>query len=304
MGVTDTKVIAVTRLGHVGLRCPNVDEVARHFIDVVGLWELPASADGRRHLTVDGIGAAIELIPADAYAFDHIAWELGTDDLAAAAEHLAAAGVTTGSWDHDDPRVAESFEARDPDGNRLQLFRATDEFVAPPERHGVKPVRLGHVAFQTTDIAPLHRFYEDVLNFRWSDSIGNVLAFLRHGTDHHSVNFLATGQVNDVHHIAFELLDMAHMQQSNDVLSAHGHKIEWGPGRHGAGHNVFSYHRDPNRVIIEFYTQMDRVSHPAQPFYDPRPWHTEHPQVPRVWGLDEPWNTWGPEAPASMGGQE
>ena len=35
------------------------------------------------------------------------------------------------------------------------------------------------------------------------------------------------------------------------------YRLHWGPGRHGPGHNIFTYHRDPDGNIIELFTQLD-----------------------------------------------
>ena len=52
--------------------------------------------------------------------------------------------------------------------------------------------------------------------------------------------------------------------------------------RHTAGHNYASYHFDPDRVLVELYTDMDIYLADAG-YFEPRPWHEDMPQRPRVW---------------------
>ena len=76
--------------------------------------------------------------------------------------------------------------------------------------------------------------------------------------DHHTINLIETG--SDKHfHTAFELRDWAHMQSACDFLSRNGYKIIWGPGRHGIGHNLFTYHRGPNGLITELFAELDQM---------------------------------------------
>ncbi len=65
----------------------------------------------------------------------------------------------------------------------------------------------------------------------------------------------------------------------------------WGPSRHTAGHNYASYHYDPDHTLVEFYTDMDIYLADAG-YFEPRPWHEQLPQRPRVWSSTQ-FNAWG-----------
>ena len=95
-------------------------------------------------------------------------------------------------------------------------------------------------------------FYCDVLGFRVSDWMGDFFSFLRCGADHHTINLMQDRE-NRHFHTAFELRDWGHMQTACDFLSLNGYKLLWGPGRHGIGHNLFTYHRAPNGLITELF---------------------------------------------------
>ena len=278
-------MIRVSRLAHVALRTAQVGAMETYFTDVLGLWACRRDPDGVVHLTAGGAGAFIELIPGDEQALDHVAFEVSLDqDAAPLAEVLADNGLESIPWERDDPCSAAALGTRDPEGNLLQLIVPDGKFVASQEQGpGIRPIKIGHVATRVSDVAAVASFYVDKLGFRWSDSIGEFFSFLRCNADHHAVNPLQAERPGHVHHIAFELTDFLHTQRAADRLAEKQIPLIWGPGRHGPGHNLFTYHLDPDGHIIELFAGIDRMSHEAQGYFDPRPWHTDRPQRPRMW---------------------
>ena len=77
-----------------------------------------------------------------------------------------------------------------------------------------------------------------------------------------------------------------------DFLSLNGYKLLWGPGRHGIGHNIFAYHRAPNGLITELFAQLDQMNEELG-YFEPRPWHRDRPQRPKVWARPSASNYWG-----------
>lgn len=80
-----------------------------------------------------------------------------------------------------------------------------------------------------------------------------------------------------------------------DHMAANGTRLHWGPGRHGPGHNLFTYHKDPDGNTVELFTQLDRITDEAKGYWEPRPWHEQTPMYPRTWEVDlAAVNHWGP----------
>ena len=79
-----------------------------------------------------------------------------------------------------------------------------------------------------------------------------------------------------------------------DHLLRHHIPLLWRPGRHGAGHNIFTYHHDPDEQIVELFTELDIMLDEDLGYFEPRPWHEDFPQRPKVW-KDSPRavNHWG-----------
>ena len=84
---------------------------------------------------------------------------------------------------------------------------------------GVGVLKLGHVAFFVPEPQAMAEFYGKVLGFRVSDWIGDFFVFMRCNADHHTVNFIKGDKIN-MHHIAYEVRDFAHLQSACDVLGA------------------------------------------------------------------------------------
>jgi catechol 2,3-dioxygenase-like lactoylglutathione lyase family enzyme len=136
------------------------------------------------------------------------------------------------------------------------------------------------------------KFYCDVLGFRVSDWRADDFAFLRCNTDHHTVNFVYDAEPQ-LHHIAFEVKDWAEIQRAAETLAKHDIHLVWGPGRHIIGHNIAIYHRNADKVRVEFFCEMDQMKDESLGYFDPRPWHQDRPQRPKVWGPETLRNYWG-----------
>ncbi|MFF3569254.1 hypothetical protein ACFYXQ_15900 [Nocardia jiangxiensis] len=71
-------------------------------------------------------------------------------------------------------------------------------------------------------------FYQDLLGFPWSDTIGDFFVFLRCDRNHHAANFMQSTKYTDVHHIAYETRGLTHRKTLLDHLAANNYSLEWG----------------------------------------------------------------------------
>ena len=214
-----------------------------------------------------------------------------TDMSTALRRGLEAEGVRSEMRADPSPGIAQAITFADPKGTIVEVFTAATP-LARKAPAGIGPIKLGHLAFCVDDCKAYADFYGRVLGFRVSDWIEDWFVFMRCGPDHHTVNFVR-GKTTQMHHIAFELKDWAQVQTACDFLGGRDIDIIWGPGRHGPGHNVFTYHRNPDDQIVELFTEMDKMLDESFGYFDPRPWHRDRPQRPKVWqGM--PRDIWGP----------
>jgi catechol-2,3-dioxygenase len=281
--MTQVKVVSIA---HVALRTEAIREMEEYYTAVLGLWECGRDADGTLHLTAGGNGADVELIPSDVAGLDHVAFRLSAGSRI--EEVSEALGVDAQPWGRSDPGSAASLGLSDPEGNLIQLIVPDDVISDVQPGSGIRPRKLGHLATRVSDSATIRAFYETKLGFRFSDANESGVVFLRCNADHHAVNIIEASRPGQTHHIAFELEDdFGHVQRAGDHLAVHGIPLLWGPGRHGPGHSIFTYHHDPDGHVIELFTQLDRMSDEGQGYFDPRSWHTTRPQRPRVWRAED-----------------
>ena len=166
-------------------------------------------------------------------------------------------------------------------GHCFQFFSRMEMPAPGFSTSGIAPSRLGHIAIITPEPDALTSFFKDTLGFYITDWFDGLATFLTCNYDHHVINIIGA-PFTRLHHIAFELRGGAHQYLASDQLAKAHKPILWGPSRHTAGHNYASYHFDPDRVLIELYTDMD-IYLPDGEYFEPRPWHENLPQRPQIW---------------------
>jgi len=285
-------MIAVRRLGHATLTTPDIERQIAYYTEVVGLTLVARDAARAVLATKQGL-EAIALEPGPPNALSRIAFQVAPgSDLSELERALAGHGVKTERRLDITPGVAEAIVFRDPKGTLVEVFAEYEFAEEDTQLAGIMPLKLGHVAYRVDDVQKVVRFYTDVLGFRVSDWRDDTFAFLRCAVDHHTVNFVYDA-VPQLHHIAFEVKDWAEIQRACEWLAKSSIHLVWGPGRHIIGHNIAIYHRNADKVRVEFFCEMDLMKDEVLGYFDPRPWHQDRPQRPKVWGPDTLRNYWG-----------
>jgi catechol 2,3-dioxygenase-like lactoylglutathione lyase family enzyme len=287
-------VIPVSRLGHVTFETPDLEHQIAHYTAIVGLHVTAKEKD--RAILATHLGKEVLILQqAPVQRVVALSLNVGPDaDLKAAAQELTALGIASERRSDVTPHMPDALVFSDPNNTRVELYPKVDNLPHRPAAHEAAPIKLGHIAFMVRDPQQMVDFYCNTLGFRVSDWAGDFFAFLRCGPDHHTVNFLR-GDEQRMHHFAFELKDWAHVQRACDHFGQKDVQIIWGPGRHGIGHNIFIYHFDPDQRVVEFYTELDQMKDEAAGYFEPRPWHKDQPQRPKVWtDFKAARLTWGP----------
>jgi len=285
-------MIQVRRLGHATLTTPDLDRAIAYYVEIIGLTLI--ARDKRRAILASRQGLeAIALEPGPPNALARLSFQVAPGlELSALARALAQEGIESERQSGISPGIADAIVFSDPKGTEIEIF-AEYAFAAEDRTPAaIVPLKLGHVAYRVTDVQMIVKFYTEVLGFRVSDWRDDTFAFLRCGPDHHSVNFVVD-DVPQLHHIAFEVKDWAEIQRACEWLAKNDIRLVWGPGRHIIGHNIAIYHRNADKVRVEFFTEMDQMKDEALGYFDPRPWHQDFPQRPKVWSAETLRNYWG-----------
>jgi catechol 2,3-dioxygenase-like lactoylglutathione lyase family enzyme len=285
-------MIGVKKIAHAAYEMPDVERQIEYYTEILGLTLVGKEKDSA-YLANAVDHHSVVLRKGDAARCLRLGFQIGPDDdLGEFERQVAAHGIKTQRKKDPEPSISDLVAFEDPKGTIMEVFKPGDVSGQKFQSKGIVPHKLGHVAFFVSDVKKVTSFYCDVLGFRVSDWMGDFFSFLRCGRDHHTINLMETGQ--DRHfHTAFELRDWGHLQTACDYLSLNGYKLLWGPGRHGIGHNLFAYHRAPNGLITELFAELDQVNEELG-YFEPRPWHRDKPQRPKVWAKDpSASNLWG-----------
>ena len=283
-------MIRVHKIAHATYETPDLDKQTEYYTDILGLTAIAKEKDAvylastvDHHSVVLRRGAKAQCVS--------LAFQIPPDaSLADFEKQVAGHGVKTERKKDPEPSISEMVSFADPKGTTMEVFKR-DAFAHQKfTRKGIVPYKLGHVAFHVTDVKKFTKFYCDVLGFRESDWMADFFSFLPAvRPSHHQPD--GDRFKSPLSHCV-RLRDWAHMHEACDFLSLNGYKLLWGPGRHGIGHNLFAYHRSPNGLITETFAELDRMSQELG-YFEPRPWHRDAPQRPKLEKDPSASNLWG-----------
>ena len=310
--------VKVKRLAHIGLWTSDSTAQARFYRQVLGL-DLRATSEGTLDSNSDiegvnlffGLGEEHHCIglyndtrpmptharkPIQRIPLHHITFEVDTAaELAALAARLrlASIDITLGANDGY-PDAGDTLWLNDPDGNHISIAVATGDLptymphISPAQaaqRAAPRPYGLQHVALYTLHLESMVDFYTEALGFDISDWLLRERVWLRCNNNHHTVLFIQ-GKPG-IEHVGFGIPNRTELFRWADYLSQQGVPLLWGPGRHGAGNDLFIRFADADGLHIELSTEMIQ-------YYDrnvttpPRLWHTRTTAL-NLWGTLPSW---------------
>ncbi|MEV5845412.1 VOC family protein [Streptomyces sp. NPDC051985] len=258
----------LTHLRHVDLAVPDYDRQLGFYSGDWGLTPVEKES-GISFLAAEGSPEQyiIRLRRADEKRLDLISFGAATpEDVDLLAQRLASAGVQLVSEPGkvQTPGGGYGFRFFDCDGRTVEVSAdvAARKHRRVEERESI-PVRLSHCVLNSEDPGRTRRWYEQHLGFRVSDSLcvpngPDIMHFMRISPQHHSLAF-AKGPHVSLHHVSFELRGLDEFMRGTGRLIRAGHQMLWGPGRHFAGDNAYSYWRDPHGNVVEYTTELEIV---------------------------------------------
>jgi catechol 2,3-dioxygenase-like lactoylglutathione lyase family enzyme len=284
----------ITHLRHVDLAVTDYETQRSFYKDTWGLTEIGTDS-GLSYFAAEGSPEqyVVRLRQSDDKRLDLIAF--GAQDRAA-VDTLAAHLGTTGVQLVGEPGELQTagggygFRFFDIDGRTIEISTdvETRQHRAIEEGEAI-PVRISHAVMNSNDPNKTRDFYADVLGFKlsdtlWGEHMGEMMHFMRCNDWHHSLA-LARGPHTSVHHVSFEMRGLDEYMRGTGRVMRAGIKKIWGPGRHNAGKNTFSYFLDPSGNTMEYTTELEKIEtdewHPS--LYD-----IADPMTQDVWGTSDP----------------
>jgi catechol 2,3-dioxygenase-like lactoylglutathione lyase family enzyme len=304
--------VKVKRLAHIGLWATDVPAQARFYHQVLGL-DLRTASDAPSDLDLDEANLFFALNnepyclglfhdnrpfaqngrkPVIRTPLHHLAFTVDTDaELAALAARLQIAGIAVVFGPREgELEQGDALWLHDPDGNRIAITVADDEFLPThnntrSRRTPLRPWGLQHIALHTPHLEEMVEFYTEALGFDISDWLLRESAWLRCNSDHHTIMLTQGQQLID--HIGFAVPGENDILRWADLLSQQLIPVLWGPGRHGAGSDLFVRFAHPDGLHIELSAGLQQY-HDHDVTTPPRLWHTRSAAL-NLWGVMPSW---------------
>jgi catechol 2,3-dioxygenase-like lactoylglutathione lyase family enzyme len=273
----------VTEIRYVGYGTPDLGAEHAFYTES---WKLKDAGeqDGMIHLAAEGSNEpyVVRLRQTDEKRIDVIALATETRaDVDTLHDKVVAAGcrIIFAPKELETMGGGYGFRFFSPDG---LPFEISAEVARGPKRDVARweavPQKISHVVLHSPDHKAMVAFFTDVLGFKLSDWLGDFMAFLRCNEWHHRLAILPGPPC--LNHVAYDMLSVDCMMRGIARLRKQGTDIKWGPGRHTAGNNTFSYFVTPNGFAVEYTSELESVdfeAHEAQV-------HAPGPQTIDQWG--------------------
>ncbi len=286
----------ITHLRHVDLAVP---DLAAQRAFATGLWGLTETVTdtGLSFLAAEGSPEqyVLRLRQSPDKRIDLIAFGAGTPAAVdALALRLAGQGVKLISEPGVllTPGAGYGFRFFDNEGRTVEVSAEVavraHRRIEPRE---AIPVALSHLVVNSPTPEATVDFYVRHLGFVVSDrlmhpAMGEMMWFLRCNRYHHCLA-IARGPHAALHHASFAMRGLdEYMRASGRVMRAGVEKI-WGPGRHLAGDNTFTYFLDPHGNTMELTTELEQLDEDT---WHPHLYDFTRPEVSDQWGTGGPMN--------------
>jgi len=274
----------VTEIRHVGYATPDLQGEQAFYADTWGLKQV-AEREGMIYFAAEGDAEAY-VVRLRANADRRIDVIALAADSRADVDTLHQRVVDVGCRIIFSPRALSDFGGGygfrffSPDGLPFEISSDVARGSARDlQRWEGVPKKISHIVLHSPDHKAAVQFFIDVLGFRLSDWLGDFMAFLRCNSAHHRIALLPGPPC--LNHVAYDVLSIDDMMRGVARLKQTGVDILWGPGRHTAGNNTFSYFTTPSGFAVEYTAELDEVddlTHQAKV-------HTPSKTVMDQWGI-------------------
>jgi 2,3-dihydroxy-p-cumate/2,3-dihydroxybenzoate 3,4-dioxygenase len=256
-------MVRYNKLGYVALNVTDLGRSRKFYEDIVGLQANGVGPDGAAYFRFSSAHHNVVLYQASRPGFKRFGWQLESDgqfDVLQAA--LAQRGIPLQEVSQAESAAlgqGRTMRFSDPyAGITWEFYASARDELTPFRPTLVQFDRLGHVVLKTDRFDEALDFYREVLNFRLSDKVEGVIAFLRaFPNKYHHTFGIAKGERPGLHHVNFMLDSIDDWGRCTARLPRQNVPVVWGPGRHTNAGTFFLYYLDPDGLTLEYGYGME-----------------------------------------------
>jgi len=281
----------VQRLGFIALNAVDLDAVVADAIAIAGVRLVERNGD-RAILTSNKRRAELVIYHGDTNAARRIGLEAvhpdAVDDVRKRAEK---AGLRIVSDRPSLEFIDKSVTFLTGENHVIEVHSAVPNdqprwFAGP----GIHPNCIDHVNLSAVNPQAITRELTAVLGTKLSQrTTHDEVSWIRAADRRHHTIGMVKGPRSGIHHYSWEFNSFDDFKRLGDVLAAEERLLIWGPGRHGAGDNVFSYYFDPAGFMVECTCEMEIIhDDDMEPRVSDVGAAVDNPRVVNLWGAPPP----------------
>lgn len=286
----------ITHLRHVDIAMPDFDRQREFYRGPWGLTDV-ANDSGVQFLAAEGSpeNYILRLRRDDTKRLDLVAFGAASpSDIDELATQLTSSGIRIVHEPRmlDTPGGGYGLRFFDCDGRVIEVSAGVQTRTHRKlEARESIPVRLSHFVVNSPTPQATVAWYIRHLGFRLTDTMalphmGEFMWFLRCNEWHHSFA-VSKGPHTSFHHASFQMRGIDEYMRGTGRMLRGGVEKVWGPGRHKAGDNTFSYFLDPVGNTVEYTTELELV---GEDTWHPTVFDASDADVADQWGTANPMN--------------
>lgn len=295
----------IAHVAHVELMTPKLDESARFFTEILGMYVSDTKGDSIYLRAYDDYEHHTLKLTAHSHAdLGHYAWRVRSNET---LEQKAAALLNSGygiGWTDGDLGQGKTYQFRMPSGHLTEIYFESEKYTPKtgeasalkntaskfPAR-GINVRRLDHINLLAPDVRAFQDFQLGLLGGRLTETIltdeGRTLGAW-FSVNSKSYDLAVTedhlpGAKGRFHHVTYAVNSREEVLIAADIALENGVFIETGPHKHAIQQTFFLYLYEPGGHRVEIANTTARLI--LDPDYQTIVWSLEERKKGQAWGL-------------------
>lgn len=255
----------VHRLGYVALNVSDLDGAVEDAVQIAGAALVDRTPD-RALLSSNARHAELIMHRADHSSLRGIGLEtLDPANVDEVTKRAQAAGLRILTDQPSLPVIERAVSIVFPEGHVIEVHTPmprdrAKRYIGP----GIHPSYLDHANLTAKDPETSSKLMVEVLGLQLTERTeGWELTWMRAGDGrHHTLGIAKSPEGGGLHHYSWDFADFTDFKRLGDILDSQDRTLVWGPGRHGAGDNIFAYYVDAAGFLVETTAEMEIIADP------------------------------------------